>query len=111
MAKPLVAYFSASGITQNVAQKLAEAIGCHAYEIKPKVPYTSADLNWTDKNARSTLEMNDWNSRPEIIDDEIDMDKYDTLFLGFPIWWYMAPTVVNTFLEKYDFSNKKIILS
>ena len=110
MAKPLVAYFSASGITQNVAQKLAEAIGCDAYEIKPKVPYTSADLNWTDKNARSTLEMNDWNSRPEIVDDEIDMDKYDTLFLGFPIWWYIAPTVVNTFLEKYDFSNKKIIL-
>lgn len=110
MAKTLVAYFSASGITQNVAQKLAEAIGCDAYQIKPKVPYTNADLNWMDKNSRSTLEMNDWNSRPEIVDDKIDIDKYDTIFLGFPIWWYIAPTVVNTFLEKHDFSNKKIIL-
>lgn len=110
MTNCLVAYFSASGITRNVAQKLAEAINCDAYEIKPQVPYTGADLNWMDKNSRSTVEMKDWNSRPEIIDETIDMDKYDTIFLGFPIWWYIAPTVVNTFLEKYDFSNKKIIL-
>lgn len=110
MSKTLVAYFSASGITQNVAQRLAEALDCDAYEIKPKVPYTSADLNWMDTNSRSTIEMKDWDSRPEIIDDEVDMDKYDTVFLGFPIWWYIAPTVVNTFLEKYDFSDKKIIL-
>jgi flavodoxin len=110
MAKSLVAYFSASGITQNVAQKLAEALGCDAYEIKPKVPYTSADLNWMDKQSRSSIEMNDWGSRPEIVDEKIDITKYDTIFLGFPIWWYIAPTVVNTFLEKHDFSDKKIIL-
>lgn len=110
MAKSLVAYFSASGITQNVAQKLAEALNCDAYEIKPKVPYTTSDLNWMDKNSRSSIEMNNWSSRPEIIVENIDMSKYDTIFLGFPIWWYIAPTIVNTFLEKHDFSNKKIVL-
>lgn len=110
MVKSLVAYFSASGITKNVAQNLAEAINADIYEIKPKIPYSNADLNWMDKNSRSTIEMNNKNSRPEIVDDNAHIEKYDTIFLGFPIWWYIAPTIVNTFLEKYDFSNKKIIL-
>ena len=108
--KTLIAYFSASGITKKVAQNLASAINADIYEIKPLVPYTDADLNWMDKNARSTVEMKDWNSRPEIKDDDAHIENYDTIFVGFPIWWYIAPTIINTFLEKYDFSNKRIIL-
>ncbi len=108
--KVLVAYFSATGTTKQVAQNLAESINADIYEIKPKVPYTKSDLNWMDKNSRSTIEMNDHNSRPEIVDDNFSTDSYDTIFLGFPIWWYIAPTVVNTFLEAHDFTNKKIIL-
>lgn len=108
--KVLVSYFSATGITKKAAQNLAEVINADVYEIKPKVPYTDADLNWMDKNSRSTLEMNDHNSRPEIVKDDLSTDSYDTVFLGFPIWWYIAPTIVNTFLEQHDFSNKKIIL-
>ena len=108
--KALVAYFSATGTTKQVAQNLADAINADIYEIKPKVPYTSADLNWMDKNARSTLEMNDHNSRPEIVKDDFSTDSYDTIFLGFPIWWYIAPTIVNTFLEAHELANKKIIL-
>jgi flavodoxin len=110
MTNCLVVYFSASGVTQNIAQKLAEAIDCNVYEIRPKEPYTNADLNWMDANSRSSIEMKDFNSRPEIVDTDVDIEQYDTVFLGFPIWWYIAPTIVNTFLEKYDFSNKKIIL-
>ena len=110
MSKILVAYFSASGITKHAAQNLATAAGADLYEIKPKIPYTEADLNWMDKSSRSSVEMNDKNSRPEITDDNAHIEKYDTIFLGFPVWWYIAPTIINTFLEKYDFSNKKIIL-
>lgn len=110
MTKTLVAYFSASGITQRTAKNLAKAAEADIYEIKPAVPYTASDLNWLDKNSRSTMEMQDYTSRPEIIDDDAHIEDYDTIFLGFPIWWYIAPTIVNTFLEKYDFSNKRIIL-
>ena len=108
--KKLVAYFSASGVTKNVAQNLAKASGADLYEIKPEKPYTEADLNWLDSNARSTVEMKDWNSRPAIVKDDAHIEKYDTIFVGFPIWWYIAPTIINTFLESYDFSGKKIVL-
>lgn len=107
--KVLVAYFSCSGITAKVAQNLAEAIGADIYEIKPQVPYTDEDLNWMDKKSRSTIEMKDFSSRPEINGKVSDMGVYDTVFIGFPIWWYVAPTIINTFLESYDFEGKKII--
>ena len=110
MSKKLVAYFSASGVTESVAKMLAEAAGADLDEIKPKVPYTKADLNWMDKNARSTVEMNDKSSRPALADDDAKVADYDVVFLGFPIWWYVAPTIINTFLEKYDFAGKTIIL-
>lgn len=110
MTKTLVAYFSASGVTKEVAENLSNAINSDLYEIKPLEPYSNADLNWMDRNSRSSVEMRDKNSRPQIIDTDAKIEDYDTIFLGFPIWWYIAPTVVNTFLEKYDFSNKKIIL-
>ena len=110
MSKILVAYFSASGVTKHVAQNLASAASADLYEIKPQIPYTNEDLNWLDKGSRSSVEMKDWKSRPEIIDDNAHVENYDTIFLGFPIWWYIAPTIINTFLEKYDFSNKKIVL-
>lgn len=110
MQKKLVAYFSASGVTKNVAKDLAEAIGADIYEIRPKQPYTRADLNWMDKNSRSTLEMKDPSSRPELADADAPIAQYDVVFLGFPIWWYVAPTIINSFLESYDFSGKKIVL-
>lgn len=110
MAKVLVAYFSASGVTKGIAQKLAEASNGDIYEIEPAIPYTAADLDWLDKNSRTTLEMRDKNSRPEIKDTDAKVGDYDVIFIGFPIWWYIAPTIINTFLEKYDFSNKKIVL-
>ena len=106
----LVAYFSASGVTRNEAEKLSKKLGADLYEIRPTVPYTEADLDWTDRTSRSTIEMQDKSSRPEIVDDNAHIERYDTIYLGFPIWWYVAPTIINTFLEKYDFSNKKIIL-
>ena len=108
--KILVAYFSATGNTKRVAKNLARAIGADTYEITPLNPYTSEDLDWQNKDSRSSVEMADHNSRPEIEKDDFSVAKYDTIFLGFPIWWYIAPTIVNTFLEKHDFSNKKIIL-
>lgn len=110
MGKTLVAYFSASGVTAKVADKLADALGADIYEILPEVAYTKADLNWMDKKARSTIEMNDKTIRPAIADQNARIDEYNTIFLGFPIWWYVAPTIINTFLESYDFSGKKIIL-
>ena len=110
MSKKLVAYFSASGTTAGVAKALAEAAGADLYEIKPAVPYTKADLNWMDKSARSTVEMQDASSRPAISDNDAKVGDYDVVFVGFPIWWYIAPTIINTFLEKYDFSGKTIIL-
>lgn len=109
MSKALVTYFSASGVTKKIAIRLAEAIGADLYEIAPAVPYTRADLNWMDKTSRSTLEMQDKSSRPEIAATCPDIEKYDTVFVGFPIWWYIAPTIVNTFLEAHDLSGKRII--
>ena len=110
MSKKLVAYFSAGGTTKKAAEQLAEAAGADLYEIEPEVPYTKADLNWMDKNARSTVEMNDKSFRPAIKDTDAKAGDYDVIYLGFPIWWYVAPTIINTFLEKYDLSGKKIIL-
>lgn len=110
MTKKLVAYFSASGVTAKVAKKLAEAAGADLYEIKPAVPYTSADLNWSNKQSRSSVEMGDRSSRPAIADSDANIAAYDVVYVGFPIWWYVAPTIVNTFLESYDFSGKKIVL-
>ena len=109
MSRKLVAYFSASGVTGNVAKVLAEAVGADLYEIKPAVPYTAADLNWMDKNARSTVEMNDPSSRPAVANADANVEDYDVVFLGFPIWWYVAPTIINTFLEQYDFTGKTIV--
>lgn len=110
MKKALVAYFSASGVTAKAAKTLAQAAGADLYEIKPKVPYTQADLNWMDKHSRSSVEMNDQASRPALADRDAKIENYDVVFLGFPIWWYVAPTIINTFLESYDFSGKTIIL-
>ena len=110
MSKKLVAYFSASGVTARAAKNLAEAAGAELYEIKPAVPYTSADLDWQNKSSRSSVEMGDKSSRPAIADSDAHIGEYDTIFLGFPIWWYVAPTIINTFLEKYDFSGKTVIL-
>lgn len=109
MSRKLVAYFSASRVTAKVAESLSEAIGADLYEIEPEVPYTKADLNWMDKQSRSTLEMNDPASRPAIKGMRDNMEDYDTVFVGFPIWWYVAPTIINTFLESYDLTGKTII--
>ncbi len=108
--KVLVTYFSASGTTAKAAKKLAEAAGADLYEIKPAVPYTRADLNWMDKKSRSSVEMNDKSSRPALADRDANIAAYDTILLGFPIWWYIAPTIINSFLESYDFTGKTIIL-
>ncbi len=110
MSKTLVAYFSASGTTARVAKELARAAGADLYEIKPAVPYTKADLNWMDKASRSSVEMKDKTSRPALADTDAPVAAHDTILLGFPIWWYVAPTILNTFLESYDFSGKKIVL-
>lgn len=110
MNKALVAYFSASGTTAHVAKELAQAADADLYEIKPQVPYSKADLNWMDKKSRSSVEMNDKSSRPVLADKDANITAYDTILLGFPIWWYVAPTIINSFLESYDFSGKKIIL-
>ncbi len=110
MSKILTAYFSASGVTADAANKIAAAAGGDIYEIRPKVPYTKADLNWMDKNSRSSVEMKDKAFRPDIADKNAAAENYDTILLGFPIWWYTAPTIINTFLESYDFSGKRIVL-
>lgn len=107
--KMLVAYFSASGVTAKAAKKLAEVAGADLFEIRPAVPYTSADLNWMDKKSRSSVEMNDPAFRPAIAGKMEGMEQYDVVFVGFPIWWYVAPTIINTFLESYDFSGKTIV--
>lgn len=106
----LVAYFSASGTTAKAAKMLAKAAGADLYEIKPAVPYTSADLNWMDKRSRSSVEMNDKQFRPALADTDAPVSEHDMIFLGFPIWWYTAPTIINTFLESYDFTGKTIVL-
>ena len=110
MSKKLVAFFSASGTTAAVAENLAKAAGADLYEIKPAVAYTRADLNWQDKNSRSSVEMRDKSSRPELADTNANIADYDTIFVGFPVWWYVAPTIINSFLEAYDFSGKKVVL-
>ena len=110
MSKKLVAYFSASGVTAKVADMLDDAVGADIHEIRPKVLYTKADLNWMNKNSRSSIEMADKTIRPEIAESNVKIENYDVIFLGFPIWWYVAPTIINTFLESADFSGKKVIL-
>lgn len=107
--KILVAYFSASGVTAEAARRLSKAAGADLYEIKPEIPYSSADLDWMNKKSRSSVEMNDPVCRPAIADKKESMEQYDIVFVGFPIWWYVAPTIINTFLESYDFSGKTII--
>lgn len=109
MSKILVAYFSASGETAKLAKTVAEVTGGDLFEIQPEVAYTSADLNWNDKRSRSSVEMNDESSRPAIASHVGNMEQYDTVFVGFPIWWYQAPRIIETFLESYDFSGKTVI--
>lgn len=107
--RKLVAYFSIGGATAKISERLSDVIGADLYEIEPDVPYTKADLDWTDQNARSTLEMKDPAARPAVADRRDNMDEYDIIFLGFPIWWYTAPAIINTFLEDYDLTGKIII--
>ena len=109
MSKVLVAYFSASGVTAKLAKRLAEAIGADLHEIQPEVPYTDADLDWMNKKSRSSLEMNDPSSRPALADTSADIAGHDVIFVGFPIWWYTAPTIIKSFLEAYDFGGKVIV--
>lgn len=110
MSRTLVTYFSASGVTAKIAEQLSEAIGAELHEIRPEVPYTQADLDWRNANSRSSVEMKDKSFRPAITNDKIDITEYDTVFVGFPIWWYVAPTIINTFLEKHSFSNKTVVI-
>ncbi len=109
MSKKLVAYFSASGITAKLSERLAQSIGADIFEIKPETPYTSDDLNWKDKHSRSSVEMNDRSSRPAISNIVDNIDQYDTVFVGFPIWWHREPSIIDTFIEQYDFKNKNIV--
>lgn len=109
MSKTLVAYFSASGVTEKLANTLAAAVGGDLHEIKAAEPYTSADLDWTNKKSRSSIEMNDKSFRPAIAGKVENMNQYDLIYIGFPIWWYVAPTIINTFLEQYDFEGKTIV--
>lgn len=109
MSKTLVAYFSASGVTARLANTLKAAMDGDLYEIKPATPYTGADLNWNNNKSRSSVEMNDKTSRPAIAEPVADMSQYDTVFVGFPIWWYEAPRIVQTFLESYDLSGKTVV--
>lgn len=109
MSRKLVAYFSASGVTAKVAENLAEAIGADVFAIEPQTPYTEEDLNWNNSKSRSSIEMADKSSRPAIAYQRDNIADYDTIFVGFPIWWYVAPTIINTFLESYDLSGKTII--
>ena len=110
MKKVLVAYFSASGVTKKVAEKIAAAVNGDLFQIEPAIAYSEEDLNWMNKNSRSSLEMSDKDFRPAMIKTELNLSEYDSILLGFPIWWYVAPTIINTFLESYDFSGKKITL-
>ena len=109
MSKKLVTYFSASGVTKKLAEKLAAAVDADLFEIRPKIPYTKADLNWMDKQSRSTIEMQNPSSRPEIAEGGPDLSGYDTIFVGFPIWWYVEPRIIDTFLESADFAGKTIV--
>ena len=109
MSKALVAYFSASGVTAKMAKKLADAIGADLFEIVPEDPYTKADLNWMNKKSRSSVEMNDRSCRPAIRSSMETMAQYDVVFVGFPVWWYREPSIIDTFMEAYDFSGKTIV--
>ena len=109
MGNVLVAYFSASGVTAGVAKKLADAAGADLYEIAPEKVYTKADLNWMDKESRSSVEMNDRSARPAIATKVENMDQYDTVFVGFPVWWYREPSIIDTFMEAYDFGGKTVV--
>lgn len=109
MSKKLVAYFSASGVTAKLAKRLADAVDADIFEIKPEKPYTTADLDWTNKKSRSSVEMSDKNFRPAVAEKLDNIADYDTIYVGFPIWWYVAPTIINTFLEQYDLTGKTII--
>ena len=109
MSKALVAFFSASGVTKKLSEKLAKAIGADLFEIVPEQLYTDADLNWRDKQSRSSVEMNDRSCRPAISSKAGDMSGYDVVFVGFPVWWYREPSIIDTFVESYDFSGKTIV--
>ena len=109
MMQSLVAYFSASGVTKALALRLANGIGAKLYEIAPETPYSDADLNWMDKQSRSTLEMKDLDARPALADRNAPVSDYDIIFVGFPIWWYREPSIIDTFLEAYDFTGKTVI--
>ena len=110
MSKKLVAFFSASGSTRKLANSLAEILGADTYEIKPATPYIGKDLNWNNSQSRSSLEMADINSRPELADKSAKIADYDVIFIGFPIWWYVAPHIINSFLESYDFAGKTVVI-
>lgn len=107
--KKLIAYFSVTGTTEDLAKRLSKLSGYDLFEIEPEIPYTSSDLDWTNKSSRSSLEMEDKNSRPKIKNKIKNIDEYDTIFVGFPIWWYIAPTIINTFLEQYNLTGKTIV--
>lgn len=107
--KKLIAYFSATGTTEDLAKRLSELSNYDLFEIEPETPYTASDLDWTNKSSRSSLEMEDKNSRPKIKNKIENIDEYDTIFVGFPIWWYIAPTIINTFLEQYNLTGKTIV--
>ena len=107
--KSLVAYFSCSGVTKKTAELLSDMAGADLFEIRPEVPYTKADLDWMDKKSRSSVEMNDKSFRPAVANKVENMEQYNRVFVGFPIWWYVAPTIINTFLEQYDLTGKKVI--
>lgn len=109
MSKTLVAYFSASGVTAKLAKLLADTISADLHEIRPEKPYSSADLDWMNKKSRSSVEMNDKSFRPAVANKVENMEQYNWVFVGFPIWWYVAPTIINTFLEQYDLTGKKVI--
>ena len=110
MSKKLVAYFSASGTTKTSAEKIAKLLNCDTYEIKPKKAYETKDLNWNDPNSRTTIECKDRNCRPELADKSANIANYDTILVGFPVWWYVAPNIILTFLESYDFTGKKVVI-
>ena len=109
MSKALVAYFSASGVTAGMAKKLAEGIGADLFEIKPEIPYTNADLDWQNSKSRSSVEMNDRSSRPAVAEKKENMADYDVVFVGFPVWWYREPSIIDTFMQQYDFSGKTVV--
>ena len=109
MSSKLVAYFSASGVTAKLAERLADAIGADVFAIEPAVPYTKADLDWMDKKSRSTIEMNDPSCRPAIASEVDNMAQYDVVFVGFPVWWYREPSIIDTFMESYDFTGKTVV--